>query len=78
MPLYVLTEDASKREYIPDPILYKSIRMRSTMTPFQQVVHQLHSIRARRAFTLKFTQAVVLTSGEMNAAVALHQLTQPK
>ena len=41
MPLYVLTEDASKREYIPDPILYKSIRMRSTMTPFQQVVHQL-------------------------------------
>ena len=78
MPLYVLTEDASKREYIPDPILYKSIRTRSTMTPFQQVVHELHCIRTKRAFIPKFTQTIVLTSGEMTAAIALRQLTQPK
>ena len=81
MPLCLLTEDAYKREYKPDPILYKSIRMRSAMTPFEQVVYQLHSIRARHAFTPKFTQTIMLTricNGEINAVIALRELTQPK
>ena len=74
--------------YTPDPLLYADIRSRtpSPTTPFHQVVMNLHEIRTRKAFVPKYLKTITLTStihadvvaAEMDAVVALGELTKPK
>ena len=74
--------------YTPDPILYADIRSRTPLptTPLQQVAMSLHEIRTRKAFVPKYLKTITLTStinanvvaAEMDAVIALGELTKPK